>query len=204
MIWGKGNNFHSLFQISVSGLYFMGDLWLPGWSPRGFFVVFPFVFSQWLSRFFGFQTMPWERIGQDWSHYPSQVLPWRWTGPEISKIPWGILCAPQHPIDFGLLPLVSAGIMLRNSGSDILFLKDFLWAIALTSLLLLLGHLLVGGLSFIWKLCQEKEQECWTKDKAIRRLRQWGPKMTLEKGVAQRERERAKMKRIRGCFNWGF
>ncbi|XP_064332070.1 butyrophilin subfamily 3 member A1 isoform X3 [Camelus dromedarius] len=63
-----------------------------------------------------------------------------------------------------------AGIMPSTSGSGALFLKDFPWAAAQTSLLLLLGLLLLAALGFIWKLRQEKVRECWTKEKLQREL----------------------------------
>eukprot|EP00069_Balaena_mysticetus_P019540 bmy_12226T0 len=56
-----------------------------------------------------------------------------------------------------------AGITPSTSGSGTLLLKDFPWAAAQTSLLLLLGLLLLAALGFSWKLRREKEQECWTK-----------------------------------------
>ncbi|OWK13506.1 hypothetical protein Celaphus_00014533 [Cervus elaphus hippelaphus] len=56
-----------------------------------------------------------------------------------------------------------AGIMSSTSGSGTVFLKDFPWATAQTSLLLLLGLLLLTALGFIWKLRREKDRECWTK-----------------------------------------
>lgn len=77
------------------------------------------------------------------------------------------LCAPV-PTVLGRFLLFSAGITPSTSGSGTLLLKDFPWAAAQTSLLLLLG-LLLAALGFIWKLRQEKERECWTKGKAIRR-----------------------------------
>ncbi|XP_022417969.1 uncharacterized protein LOC111168510 isoform X5 [Delphinapterus leucas] len=71
------------------------------------------------------------------------------------------LCAPV-PTVLGRFLLFSAGITPSTSGSGTLLLKDFPWAAAQTSLLLLLG-LLLAALGFIWKLRQEKERERWTK-----------------------------------------
>ncbi|KAB0402648.1 hypothetical protein E2I00_000618, partial [Balaenoptera physalus] len=72
------------------------------------------------------------------------------------------LCAPA-PTVLGRFLLFSAGITPSTSSSGTLLLKDFPWAAAQTSLLLLLGLLLLAALGFSWKLRREKEQECWTK-----------------------------------------
>ncbi|XP_022417964.1 uncharacterized protein LOC111168510 isoform X1 [Delphinapterus leucas] len=81
------------------------------------------------------------------------------------------LCAPV-PTVLGRFLLFSAGITPSTSGSGTLLLKDFPWAAAQTSLLLLLG-LLLAALGFIWKLRQEKERERWTKEKFQRKLRKF-------------------------------
>ncbi|CAI9168759.1 unnamed protein product [Rangifer tarandus platyrhynchus] len=64
-----------------------------------------------------------------------------------------------------------AGMMSSTAGSGAVFLKDFPWATAQTSLLLLLGLLLLTALGFIWKLRREKDRECWTKEQLQRELR---------------------------------
>ncbi|XP_025151635.2 butyrophilin subfamily 1 member A1-like isoform X1 [Bubalus bubalis] len=64
-----------------------------------------------------------------------------------------------------------AEIMPSTSGSGTAFLKDFPWATAQTSLLLLLGLFLLAALGFIWKLRREKDRECWTKEQLQRELR---------------------------------
>lgn len=64
-----------------------------------------------------------------------------------------------------------AGIMSSTSSSGTAFLKDFPWATAQTSLLLLLGLFLLTALGFIWKLRREKDRECWTKEQLQRELR---------------------------------
>ena len=64
--------------------------------------------------------------------------------------------APEHAV-CGAFLLFSAGIVLSNPSSGTLLLKDFPWATAQTSLLLLLGLLLGGVLGFIWKFLWEKK-----------------------------------------------
>ncbi|XP_025151682.1 butyrophilin subfamily 1 member A1-like isoform X4 [Bubalus bubalis] len=67
--------------------------------------------------------------------------------------------------------MLSTEIMPSTSGSGTAFLKDFPWATAQTSLLLLLGLFLLAALGFIWKLRREKDRECWTKEQLQRELR---------------------------------
>lgn len=89
------------------------------------------------------------------------------------------------------------------SHSDLggLFLKDFPWAKVQTSLLFLLGLLLLGALGFIWKLLWEKERECRTKERLQRELswrkaqevhvwrkaRSYAVSVTLDPDTAHRE-----------------
>ncbi|XP_012589632.1 PREDICTED: butyrophilin subfamily 1 member A1-like [Condylura cristata] len=62
------------------------------------------------------------------------------------------------------------GSVLSAWGSSFLAPMDFTWVGTQTSLLLLLGFLLMSALGFIWKLHWEKEQECQTKEKLQREL----------------------------------
>ena len=146
------------------------------------------VFPWWLSKYLGFPAILWERMGQSSSHSFSQPGP---SATGLAQASWGVLrhplCTPAPP-GLGLCPLFTAGIMSSTSGSGTVFLKDFPWATAQTSLLLLLGLLLLTALGFIWKLRREKDRECWTKGKGIRRPRQWGPKKTMQKGLDRGER----------------
>ncbi|KAI4552554.1 hypothetical protein MJT46_017205 [Ovis ammon polii x Ovis aries] len=75
-----------------------------------------------------------------------------------------------------------AGIMLSTSSSATVFLKDFPWVTAQTSLLLLLGLLLLTALGFIWKLRREKDRECWIKD--WKKARSYAAHVTLDPNTA--------------------
>ena len=125
-----------------------------------------------LSKYLGFPVILWERMGQSWSHSFSQPGP---SATGLTQASQGVLqhplCSPAPP-GLGPFLLFAAEIMPSTSGSGTAFLKDFPWATAQTSLLLLLGLFLLAALGFIWKLRREKDRECWTKGKGIRRLRQ--------------------------------
>lgn len=100
--------------------------------------------------------------------------------------------------DAARLNRLAPGIMPSTYVSGTLFLKDFPWTTVQALLLLLLGFLLLAAPGVIWKCCREKEQECWTKGKAIRRPSQCESKEDYGRRIGQRRRERTRMKRIKG------
>ena len=141
---------------------------------------------------------------QSWSYFPTRPL-CHWAGPGI----W------ENPAASSARSILSA-FLCRNNAQHLwlrhivllsfffffflgtLFLKDFPWTTVQALLLLLLGFLLLAAPGVIWKCCREKEQECWTKGKAIRRPSQCESKEDYGRRIGQRRRERTRMKRIKG------